>query len=206
MHHNCNHEHKLEAKNIDKSQMNILIFICLLNFSLFLLEFSYGMYAKSNSLISDCLDNFSDSIAYLVSLIALSKGNKFKTYAAIFKAVLILILALFVLYKIFNKLLYPSLPQFEIMTYIGIISFAINSICVFLLLPYKSKDINMYSVWLCSRNDAIANIFIIFTAILTWYFNSYIPDIAVAAILFILFFQSSISIFKLSYYSLKNTA
>ena len=101
-------------------------------------------------------------------------------------------------------MIYKSLPIFETMSYISIISFTVNLICVFLLFPYKSKDINMQSVWLCSRNDAVANIAILITALLTWHFKSYIPDVITAIILFILFFHSSLHIFKISYVGLKN--
>ncbi|MFM2343715.1 MAG: hypothetical protein RLZZ210_323 [Pseudomonadota bacterium] len=202
-HHNCNHEHDI-SHDIDKGQMNVLIFICILNFMLFILELGYGVYANSNALISDCLDNFSDSIAYLISLIALTKGIKFKTYAAMFKALLLLLLSIFVVYKIFDKFTYQSIPEFETMTYVSAISFSANLISVVLLFPYSKKDINMQSVWLCSRNDALANVFIFIAAILTWKLNSYIPDIVLAIILFTLFIQSSVQIFRLSFSNLKS--
>src|SRR4029079_17290562 len=46
----------------------------------------------------------------------------------------------------------------EIMGVIGIMALAANTASVLLLMRYKDGDVNVRSVWLCSRNDAIGDI------------------------------------------------
>ena len=49
---------------------------------------------------------------------------------------------------------------------IGLLALAANVISAGLLIRHRDGDINMRSVWLCSRNDAIANIAVILAAVI----------------------------------------
>ena len=52
-----------------------------------------------------------------------------------------------------------------------------------LLYKYRKGDSNRTSVWICSRNDAIANIAVIFAGLGVWITNTKWPDLAVAFII-----------------------
>ncbi len=56
---------------------------------------------------------------------------------------------------------------------------------------YKDGDANVRSVWLCSRNDAIGNVAVMFAAAAVWGFGTAWPDIIVALIMAGLFLYSS---------------
>jgi Co/Zn/Cd efflux system component len=79
---------------------------------------------------------------------------------------------------------------------IGILALAANLASVLLLLPYKDGDANVRSVWLCSRNDAIGNIIVMFAALGVWGTATAWPDLAVAAAMAGIFLTSSAQILR----------
>jgi Co/Zn/Cd efflux system component len=52
------------------------------------------------------------------------------------------------------------------------------------------------SVWLCSRNDAIGNIIVMFAALGVWGTATAWPDLAVAAVMAAIFLTSSVQILR----------
>ena len=52
-----------------------------------------------------------------------------------------------------------------------------------MLLRYKDGDANVRSVWLCSRNDAIGNVIVMFAALGVWGTRTAWPDLGVAALM-----------------------
>ena len=50
----------------------------------------------------------------------------------------------------------------------GFLALLTNLASVFLLVRYKDGDANVRSVWLCSRNDAIGNVAVMFAALGVW--------------------------------------
>jgi Co/Zn/Cd efflux system component len=65
-----------------------------------------------------------------------------------------------------------------------------NLASVLFLLHYKDGDSNVRSVWLCSRNDAIGNIIVMFAAFGVWGTATAWPDLAVAAVMAVIFLTS----------------
>jgi hypothetical protein len=58
-----------------------------------------------------------------------------------------------------------TLRVIETMGAVGALALAANSVCFALLWRQRAEDINMRSVWLCSRNDLIANVSVLFAAL-----------------------------------------
>lgn len=73
-------------------------------------------------------------------------------------------LGLFVLGQAIYKVIFPYVPAFEAIGIIGLFALAANSLCFYLLWRHRSDDIYMSSGWLCSRNDVVANISVLFAA------------------------------------------
>jgi Co/Zn/Cd efflux system component len=65
-----------------------------------------------------------------------------------------------------------------------------------ILLKYRDGDANVRSVWLCSRNDAIGNLFVLAAALGVWGTTSGWPDLLVALIMASLFLHSSFLIIR----------
>jgi Co/Zn/Cd efflux system component len=77
-------------------------------------------------------------------------------------------------------------PEAETMGVIGILALAANGVVAFLLYAFRNGDANMRSVWLCTRNDMIANLAVLLAAIGVFGTQAGWPDIAVASIMAVL--------------------
>jgi Co/Zn/Cd efflux system component len=72
-----------------------------------------------------------------------------------------------------------------------------------LLWKHREEDINMASVWECSRNDVMENLAILVAAIGVWVLASQWPDMVVAVILTAMLFRSALRIIRSSLGELK---
>lgn len=184
-------------KNLDvrhKSQKRTLIIVLILNAVMFFVVVYAGWYAKSSALLSESLDYLGDSLAYVLSFIAVNMGIKMKARVAIVKGLLILFAGFMVAWQIIDKLFNPAIPLFEVMGVFSSIGLVVNGICFYLLTKHKNDDINMSSVWECSRNDIAAGIAVLISAFGVWLTDSMWPDLVVAFALMILFFRSAIRV------------
>jgi Co/Zn/Cd efflux system component len=154
-----------------------------------------GIYAGSSALLSDSLDNLGDALTYALSLYAVYQGSRAKAQVALFKGGLILLAAAIVLGQVIYKLAVPTVPIFEVMGVVSLFSLAANSVCLFLLTRHREDDVNMSSVWECSRNDIASNVSVFLAAGAVWFTQSGWPDIVIALCLVALFLRSAVRVF-----------
>lgn len=102
-----------------------------------------------------------------------------------------MIAGLAVLGQVIYKLFFPSVPVFETMGVISIVALAANGLCLLLLTRHRHDDINMSSVWECSRNDIASNIAVGIAAIGVWLTGSGWPDLLIGFALAALFLRSA---------------
>ena len=88
----------------------------------------------------------------------------------------------------------PILPSYEVMSIFSVAGLVANGLCLYLLWRHRDEDINMSSVFECSRNDMASNLSVILAAIGVWYFNSGIPDIFIATLLALFLLRSSLKV------------
>jgi Co/Zn/Cd efflux system component len=69
---------------------------------------------------------------------------------------------------------------------VGLLALAVNFGVAALLYRFREGDANMRSVWLCTRNDVIANLAVLVAAAGVFGTGTVWPDVAVAAILAVL--------------------
>ena len=153
-----------------------------------------ALYGKSTGLLADSLDNLGDALTYGLSLYAVSRGVTVKAKVALFKGGLIFLAAFAVAAQIIYKLFVPSVPMFEVMGIFSLLGLAANSICLFLLWRHRQEDVNMSSVWECSRNDIASNLSVFVAAVAVWFTGSGWPDIVVALGLVWLLMRSAIRV------------
>ena len=177
-------------------QRRTLIKVLLINAIMFISIAVAAFYGKSTALLSDSLDNLGDALTYSLSLFAVSKGPVIKARVALFKGGLIFIAASFVMAQIIHRLVNPVLPSYEIMSIFSIAGLVANGLCLFLLWRHRDEDINMSSVFECSRNDIASNVSVILAAAGVWMFNSGLPDIIIATLLAVLLLRSSARVIK----------
>lgn len=130
-------------------------------------------------------------MTYALSLVVVGASRVAKARVAFFKGLLILGAALAVAVQIGWHLFHLEAPIVETMGAVALLNLAANLLCLRLLYPYHDGDVNMTSVWECSRNDVIEGIAVIAAALLVWVFDSGWPDVLVAIALLTLFLRSA---------------
>jgi len=179
-----------------KRQRGTLVKVLWINAIMFVAIAAAAFFGNSTALLSDSLDNLGDALTYGLSLFAVTRGPATKARVALFKGGLIFIAACLVVVQIIYRLASPVLPSYEIMTIFSLAGLAANGACLFLLWRHRQEDINMSSVFECSRNDIAANLSIILAAVGVWVFNSGLPDIIIASLLAALLLNSSARVIK----------
>jgi len=197
----CEKDDAIDA--LRERQSSTLKIVLAINISMFVAGIGAGIYAGSSALLSDSLDNLGDAMTYGLSLYVVYKASRAKAQVAFFKGGLILLAALIVLGQVIYKLIVPTLPIFEIMGVVSLFSLVANSVCLFLLTRHREDDVNMSSVWECSRNDFASNISVFLAAGAVWFTQSGWPDIVIALCLVGLFLRSAIRVFTSAAHELR---
>ena len=188
----CGHDAKFDGVSDDyKRRLWIVIVI---NAIMFFVEMGAGRLAQSQALQADALDFLGDALTYGISLAVIGASIQARTNAALFKGVSLVLVGLWVFGSTLYRVFYADVPTAEIMGAIGFLALLANLASVLILMKYKDGDANVRSVWLCSRNDAIGNVAVMFAALGVWGTATVWPDLAVAGIMAGLFLSSAYQI------------
>ncbi len=179
------------ADALREKQRGTLKAVLAINALMFIVIVIAAQYARSSALFADSLDDLGDALTYGISLAVIASSQLTKAKVALFKGSLILFAALLVLSQIVYRLLNPGTPIFELMGGFSLLALAANLVCLALLWQHRNQDLNMNSVWECSRNDIATNLSVFATAGAVWFFEAGWPDILIASCLVILLLRSS---------------
>jgi Co/Zn/Cd efflux system component len=189
-------ENNCAVEALRTRQKSTLVKVLWINAVMFLVIVGAALYGRSTALLSDSLDNLGDALTYGLSLYVVSQSVAAKARVALFKGLLILLGASVVIGQVIWKLLHPLVPSFEVMGAFSLAGLAANGICLWLLWQHRSEDINMSSVFECSRNDIASNLSVFLAAAGVWLLQSGWPDIVVAAMLAALLLRSSVRVIR----------
>ena len=190
----CCSDKECAIEALKARQSATLKIVLAINAVMFVVELASGLVARSTALLSDSLDNLGDALTYGLSLYAVTRGARSKAKVALFKGCLIMAAGLFVLGQVIYGVLHPGMPVFETMGIVSLIALAANGACLALLWKHRTEDVNMSSVWECSRNDIASNIAVFIAAGAVWLTQSGWPDLIVGLALAFLFLRSAISV------------
>jgi len=182
---------ELELPALEARQKRVLIWVLLINAVTFLMMVGGAWVSGSSALLSGTLDNLGDALTYALSLAVVGASCAAKARVALLKGMFICSAALAVAAQIVWRILHPETPLVAPMSAVAIINLGANSLCLWLLSPHRQSDINMQSVWECSRNDVVEGIAVIGAALAVWALNSGWPDVLVAVALLVLFSRSA---------------
>lgn len=185
----CDNHCSLERMR--ERQRSTLQIVLAINAVIFFVIAGAALYGNSTSLLADSLDNLGDALTYVLSLYAVTRDATVKAKVALFKGVLIGLAGVAVIAQIIYKFYVPSVPIFEVMGGFSLLALLTNGLCLFLLWRHRHEDVNMSSVWECSRNDIAANLSVFVAAGAVWFTDSGWPDMVVAIGLVFLLIRSS---------------
>jgi len=190
----CGYDTKFEG--LSAGYKRRLWLVIALNATMFVVEMTAGHLAKSQALQADALDFLGDALTYGISLAVIGASIQVRTNAALAKGISLLLMGLWVFGSTVYRIFYVGVPEAQIMGGIGLLALLTNLASVLLLVRYKDGDANVRSVWLCSRNDAIGNVAVMFAALGVWGTSSGWPDLVVAMIMAGLFLSSAFQIIR----------
>jgi cation diffusion facilitator family transporter len=194
----CCNDKAGEIDVLRERQSTVLKTVLAINATMFLIEAVAGIMARSTALLADSLDMLGDALVYGFSLFVIARSARWKAAAALSKGLVMVAFGLGVVFEGVHKVTHPVIPEVETMGMIGLLALAANATCFVLLWRHRDDDINMQSTWLCSRNDVIANVSVLFAAAGVWSLNSMWPDILVGSIIAVIFLQSAVHVINAS--------
>jgi Co/Zn/Cd efflux system component len=194
----CCEDKSCALEQLRDRQSRTLKTVLAINAVMFAVVLAAGLYASSTALLADSLDNLGDALTYALSLYAVGRSQRAKGRVSLFKASLILGAALFVLAQVAYKMRHPGVPLFEAMGAVGLLALTANGACLALLWKHRAEDVNMSSVWECSRNDIAGNLAVLVAAAAVWLVGAGWPDLLIGALLAVLFLRSGVRVLRAS--------
>lgn len=153
--------------------------VLLLNSAIAAAFLATGAIGDSSALIANGLDNLSDAAVYALSLVALTRGMKWKTRAATASGVMLLIFAGGVLLDVGRRYLQGSEPIGTTMMIMSAVAAIVNYTCLRLLQRIEKPDVNLRAATTFSFNDFISNGGILIAGVLVWWLGTNWPDLLV---------------------------
>lgn len=153
------------------------------NAAMFAVEIAAGLMGGSRALQADALDFLGDAANYAISLGVAGMALAWRAKAALLKGATLALLGLYVLGITVWGIWHGAVPEAHVMGIVGIAALVANGAVALMLYRFRSGDANMRSVWICSRNDAIGNIAVVFAAAGVFGTGTAWPDLIVAGIM-----------------------
>ena len=185
--------------SVDPRWRRALWIALVVNAGMFLAELGAGEIADSRALQADALDFFGDAANYAISLGVAGMALAWRARAALVKGVTLAVLGGYVIVGALLAAVDGSSPQAGIMGAVGIAALAANIGVALMLYRFREGDANMRSVWICSRNDAVANIAVVAAAFGVFGTGNAWPDLIVATIMATLGISGGVKIIRLAW-------
>lgn len=170
----------------DPSYRRVLWIALFANLAMFGVELAASWWSGSSALAADAADFLGDSANYALSLGAIALGGAWVSRVALMKGGAMSLYGIGVLAYAGWRAWLGVPPEALTMGAIGVLALLVNTGVALMLYRYRNGDANMRSVWLCTRNDVIANFAVIAAAAGVFGSGTVWPDVAVAALLAVL--------------------
>ena len=190
----CCNDKSCTPPSLEGRQRKVLYWVLAINAGMFVVEATAGWIAQSSALLADSLDMLGDALVYSFSLYVISRGPRWIATSALLKGIIMAAFGLFVLGEVIHKLLWPVVPVAQTIGIVGALALLANVVSLILLTRHRSDDINMRSVWLCSRNDIIANVGVLAAGAGVALTQQGWPDIAIGLVIASLFLRSAVEV------------
>jgi Co/Zn/Cd efflux system component len=177
-------------------QRRVLQIVLAINVAMFVVELVAGLVAGSTALLADSVDMLGDAVVYSFSLYVVGRGPRWQARGALLKGGVMALFGVAILLEAAVKLSRGGVPTAEVIGIIGLLALTANSAVLVFLSRHRADDLNMRSVWLCSRNDVIANVAVLAAAAGVGLSGAAWPDIVVGVGIALLFGSSAVSVLR----------
>ena len=157
-----------------------VLWVAILNFAYFFVEFGVARAIGSVSLFADSIDFLEDASVNFLVLVALGWTARRRASVGFLLAGLLLIPGIATCWLAVSKFMHPVPPESLAMSLTGAGALVVNVFCAFLLVKVRNVAGSLSrAAFLSARNDAYANGAIILAAIVTGFWVSAWPDLIV---------------------------
>jgi cobalt-zinc-cadmium efflux system protein len=204
-HANHNHQHAPVTKISRAFTVGIV-----LNLVFVIIEGIAGMYYHSTALVADAGHNLSDVVSLVLAMLAFRltkvKTNQKYTYgykkttvvAALFNALLLLLVIVSIGWEATVRLLHPLQTQGDTVAIVAGIGIIINAATAFLFFKDRGKDLNIKGAYLHLMADAAISAGVVITGIIMLFTHWSWLDSAISYLLMIVIFISTWKLLKQS--------
>lgn len=169
-----------ETTGADTSFRRAVRFACWANLAYFGVEFTVAQRIGSVSLFADSIDFLEDASINALILLALGWSLLARSRLGRVLALILLIPGLATLWEAWEKFLLPTPPSPMPLSLTALGALAINFSCAWVLARHRRHASSLAkAAFLSARNDVLANIAIIATAVVTAFWHSAWPDLIV---------------------------
>lgn len=191
----CNHDACQDTSLADtRRHRRVLWIVLVINLLTFGGEFTFGWIARSSAVQGDSLDSLGDALVYGISLIVVGRSLRARAMSAVTKGVVQLAFGALVLAEVLHRFFVQTPPLTSVMAWAALGALIGNGACLALLTPLRADDINMRSVWQCSRNDVIGNVGVLVTAALVAVTSWWWLDLVFGGSLAVLFIRTGLGV------------
>ncbi|WP_456276201.1 cation diffusion facilitator family transporter [Bacillus sp. AK128] len=206
-HHHDHHHHFEETREGNKKGLTIALLITV---SIMLLEFFGGLFTNSLALLSDSGHMLSDASSLLLSLVAMwfaakpPSPNKtfgfyrFEILAALLNGVTLFLIAGFIVWEAYQRVLDPPVVASGSMMLIASIGLFANLISAWALMRKGDvkNNVNLRSAYLHILGDALGSIGAILAGLVMLLFGWFIADSIISVIVSLLILKSAWGVIK----------
>ncbi|MGE8522767.1 MAG: cation diffusion facilitator family transporter, partial [Acinetobacter pseudolwoffii] len=173
------HEHShvtVTAKNIKKLSIALA-----LTTSFLIVEVIAGFLTQSLALLSDAAHMFTDAAALAIALVAIKIGQKpadnkrtfgyqrFEILAALFNALMLFVVAIYILFEAYQRLSNPPEIQSLGMMVVASLGLIINLISMKILVSSSQESLNIKGAYLEVLSDALGSVGVMIGALLIYF-------------------------------------
>lgn len=213
-HHGHNHSHDLHGQHShhhgfgsDGNRTGLAIALSI-TLCIMMLEFFGGLFTNSLALLSDSGHMLSDAASLALSLFAFWFASKpaspsktygyyrFEILAALFNGVTLFVIAGWIIWKAYGRLIDPPTVASGSMMLIAVIGLLANLISAWALLRKGDVhgNLNLRSAFLHILGDALGSVGAIAAGLLMWAFSWYVADPIISVLVALLILKSAWSI------------
>ena len=174
-----------------------VFFVAILNLLYFFVEFIVALNIRSVSLLADSIDFIEDASINFLIFFAVSLTTVKKAIISILLSIIMLLPGITALWAIWQQIIHQEPPAPVELSTVAFGALIINCLCTLILMKFRNYSGSLTkAAFLSARNDALANIAIIFTGIITILYPSIWPDILVGLFIAYIRAESALVIFK----------
>lgn len=176
-HHGHDHSHAV----VTESNAKKLTFALILTSTFLVIEVIAGFITQSLALLSDAAHMFTDAAALAIALVAIKVGKlpvdskrtfgyqRFEILAALFNALMLFVVAIYILYEAYQRFSQPPDIQSGGMMIVATIGLVINLISMKILFSSSQESLNIKGAYLEVLSDALGSVGVIIGAVIIYF-------------------------------------